>query len=723
MPNKQKKRADNIPKTPILHKKWSHAPTRLSSKTEFNAAGRIISVSLKNGVRYKGILGSVNVDSDMGLVLKMAMPIDSVLSNVSNQTNGLQHRIIDELIILPCDLMQIQVERVNFDEIVQQEQRFQTDSEIAGKSELKEKELHKWIPSNNDTAEFKPLEDSTQLVSDGEVWDQFAANEMLFGVKSEFDEDFYTTKVDKSHPLYKRREEEASRIAQEIQQSSTNNIHVAEERGFIQTDISEEAMYSCVIGSTVQPKDNFLEDKKEVDIVGETLTPQNHITSSQISEVETDISKQNSLVSYNYLLGKDKMEPSDLSPLSTTTKISKIETELMGTFKQFVSGERERLQAKKQALFKKEKDVKLQELLKFSQNFKLNTPVPSDLVPILSKDKTKHDEIVAKTSEESQMLAIPNKSIESTQYVQTASGLLPQNLDFLHGSQNTEKIPQKLNMKFNVKASIFKPNSIANSYTSYAPKTGGPTLDTSTFQSSQSTTISGPPDFFNNKKPEFTERKSILKDFDPFKRYRLEHPDNKHSSEKPYFFIPTWPCGEKSYKEMLHTLQQSMSLPRPGQPIYDSNEDYQAPYTDPNAFNFFTVPYGLPFYPTHQDASYGGVYNNIYRNFTSTQMIQVPYSTQGHLVKLLYMTPYVAQNMAYYPQYNIYMPPHLMNLQNYNSQMGQPIFGYPGSRNTPMMMQFYPGIQGQANAQQTVVMPMSGEINKTIQRNTYGYTG
>ncbi|KAG4303343.1 hypothetical protein PCK1_000307 [Pneumocystis canis] len=235
MPNKQKKRVENIPKTSMTHKKWSHAPMRLSSKTEFNAAvkhmhdrmlfliiniiGRIISVSLKNGIRYKGILGSVNVDSDMGLVLKMAMPMDSTLPNVSTQTNGLQHRIIDELIILPCDLMQIQVEHVNFDEIAQQEQKFQTDSEITGKVEFKEKELHKWIPSNNDMTEFKPLEDSTQLVSDGEVWDQFAANEMLFGVKSEFDEDFYTTKVDKSHPLYKRREEEASRIAQEIQQS------------------------------------------------------------------------------------------------------------------------------------------------------------------------------------------------------------------------------------------------------------------------------------------------------------------------------------------------------------------------------------------------------------------------------------------------------------------------------------------------------------------------
>ena len=48
-------------------------------------------------------------------------------------------------------------------------------------------------------------------------WDQFATNEKLFGVKTDFDENIYTTKLDRSGPNFKEREREAQRIANEIQ--------------------------------------------------------------------------------------------------------------------------------------------------------------------------------------------------------------------------------------------------------------------------------------------------------------------------------------------------------------------------------------------------------------------------------------------------------------------------------------------------------------------------
>lgn len=739
MSNKQKKLSDRMPKNPpVGYKKWLYTPSRLSPKIEANTApkhmhdrmlfliinfvGRIISVSLKNGIRYKGILGAVNTDSDMGLVLKMATPVDTVHPDNSDQPNGLEHRIIDELIILPRDLMQIQVEHINFNESVQTEQKFQTDSEISGKFEIKEKELHKWVPSNNEAADFGLLEDLSQPLSNGEVWDQFEANEKLFGVKSEFDEDLYTTKVDKSHPSYKQREAEAARIAQEIQQSSTNNIHVAEERGFIQTDVSEETMYSGVFRPT--PQNNTTSDNlKETESASVTVVPSENSTiiPSEASKPEADVSKEDSSTMPTLAIDEQKSEPST-SNSTCATKTPKIETELMGTFKQFVSGERERLQAKKQALFKKEKYVKLQELLKFSQNFKLNTHVPPDLVPIISKDKTKQNEASTKsTTATSKSLTPPsNNSTQSPKQAQTLPNPSQQTSDPLPSSQNAEKAPQKVNMKLNVKASVFKPNSMS-AYTQHTPKMEGQFLDVSTFQQHHAK-VSTPLDFFNNKKPEFSERGLILKKFDPFKRYRLEHPNNEHSSEKPYSFIPTWPYGDKSYKEKLHELQQTLNFPQPGQVLYDCNEDYRFPYIDPNSLNFITVPYSpSPFYTTQQDALYGGIYNT-YRNFVPTQAIQPAYSLPGHLVKLLYMTPNIVQNMAYHPQHNIYIPSQVLNPQGYNSQTGQPVFGYPGSRNTPMMMQFHPGVQGQAGLQQTVMMTVPTGMNKTVQGQTYGYS-
>jgi hypothetical protein len=41
-------------------------------------------------------------------------------------------------------------------------------------------------------------------------------NEKLFGVKATFDEDAYTTKLDRSAPDFKERERKAQRIANEI---------------------------------------------------------------------------------------------------------------------------------------------------------------------------------------------------------------------------------------------------------------------------------------------------------------------------------------------------------------------------------------------------------------------------------------------------------------------------------------------------------------------------
>lgn len=48
-------------------------------------------------------------------------------------------------------------------------------------------------------------------------WDQFAANEKLFGLKTNFDEEIYTTRLDRSAPDYKTREKRAAEMAAEIQ--------------------------------------------------------------------------------------------------------------------------------------------------------------------------------------------------------------------------------------------------------------------------------------------------------------------------------------------------------------------------------------------------------------------------------------------------------------------------------------------------------------------------
>ena len=66
--------------------------------------------------------------------------------------------------------------------------------------------------------------------SNGATWDQFAENERRFGLTTDYDENIYTTAIDKSHPQYKQRLVEAEKKAREIERSTATNSHIAEER-------------------------------------------------------------------------------------------------------------------------------------------------------------------------------------------------------------------------------------------------------------------------------------------------------------------------------------------------------------------------------------------------------------------------------------------------------------------------------------------------------------
>jgi len=58
-------------------------------------------------------------------------------------------------------------------------------------------------------------------------WDQFETNAALFGVKSTFNEEIYTTKLERG-PHMRELEKHALRIAREIEGEDTKDIHLAE---------------------------------------------------------------------------------------------------------------------------------------------------------------------------------------------------------------------------------------------------------------------------------------------------------------------------------------------------------------------------------------------------------------------------------------------------------------------------------------------------------------
>jgi len=104
---------------------------------------------------------------------------------------------------------------------------FRTDAAISNNRAANERELKPWMPDASvDGGKTLGLEDSTG----GGHWDQFAANEQRFGVKTDYDENIYTTAIDKGHPKYKERMAVADKIAREIERTAPTTSHVAEER-------------------------------------------------------------------------------------------------------------------------------------------------------------------------------------------------------------------------------------------------------------------------------------------------------------------------------------------------------------------------------------------------------------------------------------------------------------------------------------------------------------
>lgn len=78
-------------------------------------------------------------------------------------------------------------------------------------------------------------------------WNQFEANKRLYNVKSSYDENLYTKKLDKSL-LSQEQIQLAESIAKAIEHSTSTNIHLLEERGqAVQHDMDEEDLYSGVM--------------------------------------------------------------------------------------------------------------------------------------------------------------------------------------------------------------------------------------------------------------------------------------------------------------------------------------------------------------------------------------------------------------------------------------------------------------------------------------------
>jgi hypothetical protein len=149
---------------------------------------------------------------------------------------------------------------------------FETDLQVSKKNtknDKVEKKLVKYEVNENDKNIFtyKGLEDDLNDKDNDANWDQFEINKKKYNVISTYDENLYTTKLDKSK-ITKEQNDYAEKIYNEIKNSSYNekNIHILEDRGIIDEkdgDFDEEDKYSSVIKNKTN---NNINKKKNVNV-------------------------------------------------------------------------------------------------------------------------------------------------------------------------------------------------------------------------------------------------------------------------------------------------------------------------------------------------------------------------------------------------------------------------------------------------------------------------
>ncbi|CAI0461899.1 unnamed protein product [Linum tenue] len=240
--------------------------------------GHPVEVRLKNGSIYSGTCHTTNVEQEFAIILKMARMTKDASYRGSKQEYVM--KAPSKTLIIPGkEVAEVIAKDVPVTVAGQsnelQNERHEDiliDSSISHSRHVElDRELSPWVPDEDD-----PQCPGLENIFDGpwnRGWDQFETNKMLFGVKSTFDEELYTTRLEKG-PRMRELEREATRIAREIEGEDTEDLHLAEviDEDF---DGDEEVRFSSVIrgrgldDSGYDEDEDILLDKRNTETFGD----------------------------------------------------------------------------------------------------------------------------------------------------------------------------------------------------------------------------------------------------------------------------------------------------------------------------------------------------------------------------------------------------------------------------------------------------------------------
>ncbi|KUI58275.1 hypothetical protein VP1G_05560 [Cytospora mali] len=444
----------------------ANKPPVLTSFFDRVREGQRIQITVDTGAEFEGIYAN-NPTNSPSCQLRM---VQQKKSGSADAMNGSNKRSQPTMSFARNSITDARVLGGNQNNRNGNRASFQTDSSISGGRFGEQRELKRWQPDAPEDTDGS-LEKST----DNRPWDQFAVNEEKFGLKTDYDENIYTTTIDRSAPSYKARMANADRLARQIERSAPASSHVAEERimdyiGGADGGLDEEDKYSGVKRQDFPPLSSQNPNKytpparrapaAHATVKGAPVDPA--IISSQLraqpnkqTSPKPDEAKgapsasskgpaagNNETKAATESKGDAKPAASkeEVKPVESTEKSSSdskpteksastlrpaaaagrtvspaakenakptsttIEQNVLLSFKNFASKERQVAEKARSSKAKADKEVKLIELKKFADNFKLGTPVPSDLIGIIAKDPKKQQEIQAKAMKNAEEL-------------------------------------------------------------------------------------------------------------------------------------------------------------------------------------------------------------------------------------------------------------------------------------------------------------------------------
>ncbi|KAG5355631.1 PAB1-binding protein 1 [Yarrowia sp. B02] len=500
------------------------------------SVGEHVTVTTASGDSFDGLLEGACTEGDLGVSLRFA-------SSGAKQLVFAPEDIVDVAVTLSAPL---QVDQ----------RKFRTDTDISGRRAVAERELERWTPDADTATAALTLEES----SSGS-WDQFAVNADRFGVPSTYDEHLYTTRINTDGPDYQAKMRRAQRLADEIEGQTGGNVHQREERGDVVDDsgMDEEDKYSGVDRTnTYVPPSQRAELPHDPAIISagglRKSTPSATQQPDIMSRLEQKLVDSATVPKRNRIGLPVNDQAASAAP--SASKKPGFEKELASRYQKFIDLERNRMVSQKEAAKTHHDTARLNDLRKFSQDYKINTPVPEDLLPILAKDKSR--DVSETTSPEaanahldrvaSPMFDSLSSKLSSIQMSREAdkssekSSPTPSNSDAKNGGAKPEpvaKSPSKPKFKMNFKAPEFKPFTPKDTNAQLAAEPSSPAFFAATPKS---------------------DRAPLSSQFNPFKKPKAENTPYPRAFETH----PTWHTVEAAAdSSVLFRPLEQLTMQRP----------------------------------------------------------------------------------------------------------------------------------------------------------------